>query len=135
PRPRGCQLPAASCQLPATRIRYMTARYLFGPGPSMVEPRVMNALARPIIGHLDPALLAVMDDLRARLARVMRAPKGSRVLPVSGTGTAAMETAVANLVEPGRRALVVVNGYFGLRLRDMCARYGAEVRTVEGEWG
>lgn len=113
----------------------MTARYLFGPGPSMVAPRVMNALARPIIGHLDPALLAVMDDLRARLARVMRAPQGSRVLPVSGTGTAAMETAVANLVEPGRRALVVVNGYFGLRLRDMCARYGAEVRTVEGEWG
>ncbi|HEY8535021.1 MAG TPA: hypothetical protein VIL25_01175, partial [Vicinamibacterales bacterium] len=61
----------------------------------MVAPRVMNALARPIIGHLDPALLAVMDDLRARLARVMRAPQGSRVLAVSGTGTAAMETAVA----------------------------------------
>jgi len=101
----------------------------------MVAPRVMNALARPIIGHLDPALLAVMDDLRARLARVMRAPQGSRVLAVSGTGTAAMETAVANLVEPGRRVLVVVNGYFGTRLRDMCARYGAEVRTVDGEWG
>ena len=113
----------------------MTHRYLFGPGPSLVAPRVMNALAQPVLGHLDPALLAVMDVLRQRLARVFRAPGGSRVLAVSGTGTAAMETAVANLVEPGRRALVIVNGYFGVRLKEMCARYGADVRTVDAEWG
>ncbi len=113
----------------------MTDRYLFGPGPSLVAPRVMNALARPVLGHLDPVLLVLMDDLRARLARLFRAPDGSRVLAVSGTGTAAMETAVANLVEPGRRALVVSNGYFGARLAEMCRRYGADVRTVDGEWG
>ena len=113
----------------------MTERLLFGPGPSLVTARVMSALARPVLGHLDPVLLGVMDDLRARLARVCRAPAGSRVFAVSGTGTSAMETAVANLVEPGTKALVVATGYFGLRLADIAKRYGAEVRTVEGEWG
>lgn len=113
----------------------MTERLLFGPGPSMVSARVMSALARPVLGHLDPVLIGVMDDLRARLARVFRAPAGSRVLAVSGTGTAAMETAVANLVEPGTKALVVVTGYFGQRLAEIARRYGAEVRTVECEWG
>ena len=101
----------------------------------MVSARVMSALARPVIGHLDPVLIGVMDDLRTRLARVFRAPSGSRVLPVSGTGTAAMETAIANLVEPARRVLVVVTGYFGARLADMSRRYGGEVQTVDGEWG
>ena len=95
----------------------------------------MSALARPVLGHLDPVLLGVMDDLRARLARVFRAPDGSRVFAVSGTGTSAMETAVANLIEPGKKALVVVTGYFGLRLAEIARRYGAEVRTVECEWG
>ena len=113
----------------------MTERLLFGPGPSMVSARVMSALARPVLGHLDPVLLATMDDLRARLARVFRAPPGSRVLAVSGTGTAAMETAIANLVEPGTRVLVVVTGYFGLRLAEIARRHGAEVQAVEGEWG
>jgi alanine-glyoxylate transaminase/serine-glyoxylate transaminase/serine-pyruvate transaminase len=113
----------------------MTERLLFGPGPSLVTARVMNAMARPVLGHLDPVLLGVMDDLRARLARVMRAPTGSRVFAVSGTGTSAMETAIANLVEPGTKVLVVATGYFGLRLADIAKRYGAEVRTVEGEWG
>jgi alanine-glyoxylate transaminase/serine-glyoxylate transaminase/serine-pyruvate transaminase len=101
----------------------------------MVSARVMSALARPVIGHLDPALLVVMDDLRARLARVFRAPAGSRVLAVSGTGTAAMEAAIANTVEPGKKVLVVVTGYFGQRLAEIARRYGAEVRTVDGEWG
>ncbi|MBK5297572.1 MAG: alanine--glyoxylate aminotransferase family protein [Vicinamibacteria bacterium] len=113
----------------------MTERLLFGPGPSLVTSRVMSALARPVLGHLDPVLLGVMDDLRARLARVCHAPPGSRVFAVSGTGTSAMETSVANLMEPGKKALVVVTGYFGLRLADIARRYGAEVRTVECEWG
>ena len=113
----------------------MTERLLFGPGPSMVSARVMSALGRPVLGHLDPVLLGVMDDLRARLGRVFRAPAGSRVLAISGTGTSAMETAVANLIEPGRKALVVVTGYFGLRLAEICTRYGAEVKTVDAEWG
>lgn len=101
----------------------------------MVSARVMNALARPVLGHLDPVLLETMDDLRVRLARVFRAPDGSRVFAVSGTGTAAMETAIANLVEPGKKALVVVTGYFGLRLVEIAKRSGAEVRTVECDWG
>jgi alanine-glyoxylate transaminase/serine-glyoxylate transaminase/serine-pyruvate transaminase len=113
----------------------MTERLLFGPGPSMVSARVMSALARPVLGHLDPVLLATMDDLRARLARVFQAPAGSRVLAVSGTGTAAMETAIANLVEPGKAVLVAVSGYFGLRLAEIARRYGAEVQTVDCEWG
>ena len=112
-----------------------TERFLFGPGPSLVTPRVMRALAAPVLGHLDPQFLAIMDDVRARLARVFRAPEGSLVLAVSGTGTSGMEAAVANLVEPGRRALVVVNGYFGERLVDMCGRYGADVVRVDGQWG
>lgn len=113
----------------------MTERLLFGPGPSLVTARVMNAMSRPVLGHLDPVLLGVMDDLRVRLARVMRAPAGSRVFAVSGTGTSAMEAAIANLVEPGTKTLVVVTGYFGLRLAEIARRYGAEVRTVDCEWG
>ena len=112
-----------------------TERFLFGPGPSLVTPRVMRALAAPVLGHLDPQFLAIMDDTRARLARVFRAPEGSLVLAVSGTGTSGMEAAVANLVEPGRRVLVVVTGYFGERLADMCGRYGADVVRVDGQWG
>ena len=112
-----------------------TERLLFGPGPSLVSPRVMRALAAPVLGHLDPQFIGIMDDLRARLARTMRAPEGTLALAVSGTGTAAMEASVANLVEPGRRVLVVVTGYFGERLVEMCTRYGAAVTRVDGEWG
>ena len=112
-----------------------TERWLFGPGPSLVTPRVMRALAAPVLGHLDPQFLSIMDDLRARLARVFRAPDGSFAFAVSGTGTAGMEAAVANVVAPGTRVLVVVTGYFGGRLADMCTRYGGEVRRLDGEWG
>ena len=112
-----------------------TERLLFGPGPSLVSPRVMRALAAPVLGHLDPQFIGIMDDLRARLARTMRAPEGTLALAVSGTGTAAMEASVANLVEPARRVLVVVTGYFGERLVDMCTRYGGAVTRVDGEWG
>jgi alanine-glyoxylate transaminase/serine-glyoxylate transaminase/serine-pyruvate transaminase len=112
-----------------------TERWLFGPGPSLVTPRVMRALAAPVLGHLDPQFLSIMDDLRTRLARVFRALDGSFAFAVSGTGTAGMEAAVANVVAPGTRVLVVVTGYFGARLADMCTRYGGEVRRVDGEWG
>jgi alanine-glyoxylate transaminase / serine-glyoxylate transaminase / serine-pyruvate transaminase len=112
-----------------------TERWLFGPGPSLVTPRVMRALASPVLGHLDPQFLALMDDLRARLQRVFQAPSGSFVFAVSGTGTAGMETAVANLVAPGTRVLVVVTGYFGARLVEICTRYGGDVRQVACDWG
>lgn len=110
-------------------------RVLLGPGPSPVSARVMSALASPVLSHLDPVLLAAMDDLRARLARVFGAADGASTLAISGTGTAAMEAAVANAVRPGVTALAVVNGYFGDRLAQMLARYGADVQRLDIEWG
>ena len=110
-------------------------RVLLGPGPSPVSARVMQALSSPVLSHLDPCLLDAMDDLRARLTRVFRAPADATALAVSGTGTAAMEAAVANVTAPGRRALVVVTGYFGDRLAQMLARYGADVVRLDVEWG
>jgi len=94
----------------------------------------MRAMAAPTVSHLDPAMLALLDDVRARLGRLFRAPEGSFAFAVSGTGTSGMETAVANLVREGTRALVVVTGYFGDRLAQMCERYGAIVKRVDVEW-
>lgn len=110
-------------------------RLLLGPGPSPVSAGVQAALAAPPRSHLDPDMMAVLDDIRARLTRVFRAADEAATLAVSGTGSAGMEAVVANLVEPGRRAVAVVNGYFGDRLANLLARYGATVERVEGEWG
>ena len=110
-------------------------RILLGPGPSMTAPRVMRAMAAPTVSHLDPIMIALLDDVRSRLLRLFRAPEGSFALAISGTGTSGMETAVANLVADGTRVLVIVNGYFGDRLAQMCERYGATVRRVDVEWG
>jgi alanine-glyoxylate transaminase/serine-glyoxylate transaminase/serine-pyruvate transaminase len=110
-------------------------RILLGPGPSLTAPRVMRAMATPTVSHLDPLMLALLDDVRARLLRTFRAEAGSFAFAVSGTGTAGMETVVANLVEPGKRVLVVVSGYFGDRLAQMCQRYGADVTRLDVEWG
>lgn len=112
-----------------------TERLLLGPGPSLISPRVVRAMSAPMLSHLDPQFVEIMDDMRARLARVFQAPEGSFTFAVSGTGTSAMETAVANLVQPGTRVLCVVTGYFGDRLAQMCQRYGGEVRRLEVEWG
>src|SRR5262245_22045624 len=113
----------------------LSSRLLLGPGPSPVAPRVMHAMTRPVLSHLDPDMMAILDDVRARLGRVFRAADGAFSFAVSGTGTSGMETAVANLTRPGRRAVAVVNGYFGDRLAQMLARYGATVTRVDGEWG
>jgi alanine-glyoxylate transaminase/serine-glyoxylate transaminase/serine-pyruvate transaminase len=110
-------------------------RILLGPGPSMTAPRVMRAMAAPTVSHLDPIMMAMLDDVRSRLLRLFRAPEGSLALAISGTGTSGMETAVANLVAAGTRVLVIVNGYFGDRLAQMCERYGATVRRLDVEWG
>src|SRR6187399_2043956 len=91
-------------------------RILLGPGPSLISPRVMRALGAPMLSHLDPQFVGIMDDLRERLARVCHAPEGSFAFAVSGTGTSGMEATVANLVQPGTRVLSVVNGYFADRL-------------------
>jgi alanine-glyoxylate transaminase/serine-glyoxylate transaminase/serine-pyruvate transaminase len=112
-----------------------TERILLGPGPSLTSPRVMRAMAAPTVSHLDPVMVTLLDDVRARLQRTFRAPDGSFAFAVSGTGTSGMETTVANLVQPGTRALVIVTGYFGDRLAQMCDRYGATVTRLDVEWG
>jgi alanine-glyoxylate transaminase / serine-glyoxylate transaminase / serine-pyruvate transaminase len=112
-----------------------TERLLLGPGPSMISPRVMRALAAPVLGHLDPDLLATMDETREQLRRLYRAPDGSFTFAVSGTGTSGLEAAVANLVQDGTRVLAIVTGYFGDRLAQVCARYGGRVTRLNVEWG
>ena len=109
-------------------------RILMGPGPSDVPPRILEALARPTIGHLDPVFLRLMDDVRSGLREVFRT-KNEMTLAVSGTGSAGMETLFANLVEPGDRVLVCVNGVFGGRMVDVAQRCGAEVEKLEIPWG
>jgi alanine-glyoxylate transaminase / serine-glyoxylate transaminase / serine-pyruvate transaminase len=108
---------------------------LLGPGPSPVAPRVMRAMAAPVISHLDPKMMAILDDIRARLAGVFKAADGSLSLAISGTGTSGMEAAVGTLTRPGTRAIAVVTGYFGDRLAQMLQRYGATVTRVDVEWG
>jgi alanine-glyoxylate transaminase/serine-glyoxylate transaminase/serine-pyruvate transaminase len=110
-------------------------RLLLGPGPSPVSPRVMRALSAPVLGHLDADLLAMMDETRAGLQKLFRAQQGALCLAVSGTGSSALEAAVANLVQDGTRVLAVVTGYFGDRLAQVCGRYGGRVSRLEVEWG
>ena len=110
-------------------------RLLLGPGPSLISPRVMRALGAPMLGHLDPDLLSMMDETRDQLRRLFRAPGGSFAFAVSGTGTSGLEAAVANLVGEGTRVLAVVTGYFGDRLAQVCERYGGAVARLEVEWG
>lgn len=110
-------------------------RILLGPGPSTIAPRVMRAMASPVLSHLDPDLVVLLDAVRARLGTLFRAPEGTLAIAVSGTGTSGMEAMIANLVNERTRALVVVTGYFGERLADLCRRYGAAVRRVDVEWG
>jgi alanine-glyoxylate transaminase / serine-glyoxylate transaminase / serine-pyruvate transaminase len=109
-------------------------RALMGPGPSEIDPRVLAALARPTVGHLDPYYLKVMDELQAMLRELFRT-KNRMTFAVSGTGSAGQEATVANLVEPGDRVLVCVNGVFGNRLADMAERAGGEVTKIERPWG
>ena len=105
-----------------------------GPGPSDVPPRVLQAISRPTIGHLDPSFLALMDEIRDRLRQVF-ATSNEMTLAVSGTGSAGMETVFVNLVEPGDKVLVGRCGVFGGRMADVAARCGAEVVTVDAPWG
>ena len=112
-----------------------TDRILLGPGPSLTAPRVMRAMAAPTLSHLDPQFMQLLDDVRLRLRRVFRAADYSFSFAVSGTGTSGMEAVVANLVKEGTRATVVVTGYFGDRLAQMCERYGATVARLNVEWG
>ena len=112
----------------------MPVRILLGPGPSMVNPRILDVMKTPLVGHLDPAFLDLMDNIQVMLRYVFETDNPF-TFAVPGTGTAAMEAAVANLVEAGDPVLVCVNGFFGSRLVDMAKRYGGEVEsyTAHGE--
>ncbi len=109
-------------------------RVLMGPGPSDVHPRVLQALAACTVGHLDPYYLEVMNDLQAML-RTLLNTSNPMTMAISGTGSAGMETAVVNLIEPGDKMVVCVNGVFGGRMADVARRAGAEVIQVERPWG
>ncbi len=109
-------------------------RLLLGPGPSNVHPRVRLASAMNEIGHLDPKFIELMNETQ-ELLRYVWQTDNRFTIPVSGTGSAAMEATLANCVEPGDVILIGVNGYFGERLCDMASRYGADVRRMEKPWG
>jgi alanine-glyoxylate transaminase/serine-glyoxylate transaminase/serine-pyruvate transaminase len=109
-------------------------RVLLGPGPSDVPPRILEAMGRPTIGHLDPVFLRIMDDIRSGLKQVFRT-KNEMTLAVSGTGSAGMETIFVNTIEPGDKVLVCVNGVFGGRMADVAGRCGASVELLEAPWG
>lgn len=105
-----------------------------GPGPSDVHPRVLRAMSTPLVGHLDPVFIGIMNEVQDLLRYTFRT-ENRWTIPVSGTGSAAMEAAFANLVEPGDRVLVPTNGYFGGRMESMALRAGGEVVRVEAPWG
>jgi len=109
-------------------------RVLLGPGPSEANARVLKAMTTPMLGYLDTKFVEVMDDTVALLRQVF-GTENRLTLPVSGTGTAGMEAALANVVEPGDGVVVGINGYFGERIANIAARCGGVVTTVEVEWG
>ena len=120
--------------LPAFADLNPSPRVLLGPGPSAVHPRVLRAMSTPILGYLDPEFFAIMDETQAMLREVFQT-RNELTFPISGTGSAGMETAICNFVEPGDRVLLCVNGFFGERLADMASRYGAAVERLEKAWG
>ena len=109
-------------------------RLLMGPGPSMVHPRVLQALSQPLLGHLDPVFLTLMNDIQA-LLRATFHTQNEFTIALSGTGSAGMEAVIANLIEPGGRAIVGVNGVFGTRLATMIERSGGLPIRIEAPWG
>lgn len=109
-------------------------RILMGPGPSNVDPRVLKAMATPLIGHLDPDFLEIMNETM-ELLRYVFGTENEMTIAMSGTGSSGMETCLVNLLEPGDKAMVGINGLFGQRMADIIGRCGAELIPVEAEWG
>src|SRR3990172_8107008 len=109
-------------------------RLLLGPGPSLVHPRVYRAMTAPVIGYLDPVFIQLLDDTQRPLRTVFRT-ENDFTMAISGTGTAGMEAAIYNVVEPSDTVVVCQNGFFGTRMADMARRCGAGGVVIEGEWG
>jgi alanine-glyoxylate transaminase/serine-glyoxylate transaminase/serine-pyruvate transaminase len=109
-------------------------RLLLGPGPSMVHPRVLRAMSTPLLGHLDPEFLVIMNEVQAMLRAVFQT-QNPFTIAISGTGSAGMEAALVNVIEPGDAVIVGVNGVFGTRMADIVARAGARLVKLEAPWG
>ena len=109
-------------------------RLLMGPGPSEVAPSVLQAMAQPLVGHLDPVFVKMMEEIKTMLRAVFQT-QNEMTFPVSGTGSAGLEFCCVNLIEPGDEVVVGVNGVFGNRLAEVAERCGARVTKVEAEWG
>src|SRR4029077_4959835 len=128
--PRSASGPHARYGRPVT----ITDRILMGPGPCNPYPEAMEQLGRPLLGHLDPEFLGILDETCDRLRTVFRTAN-ARTLPVSGTGSAGMEAAFVNTVADGDVVVVGVNGLFGEQMCDVAARCGADVVRVDSPWG
>ncbi|HKS36534.1 MAG TPA: alanine--glyoxylate aminotransferase family protein [Verrucomicrobiae bacterium] len=109
-------------------------RLLMGPGPSNVAPSVLEAMSQPLVGHLDPAFVRMMEEIKTMLRQVFLT-KNEMTFPISGTGSAGMEFCFVNLLEPGDDVIIGVNGVFGARMADVAGRCGAKVTKVEAPWG
>src|SRR5262245_5467879 len=109
-------------------------RLLLGPGPCDAHPGVLRAMATPLLGHLDPQFLQLLDQVQDMLRQVFLT-SNQLTLPISATGMAGMETCMVNLLEPGDRVVVCVNGFFGARMADIAGRTGAQVTVIERPWG
>lgn len=113
---------------------YPPQRTLMGPGPSDVNPRILSALARPTVGHLDPSFIQLMDEIKVLLQNVFQT-KNDLTLPISAPGSAGMETCFVNLLEPGDTVIVCQNGVFGGRMKENVTRCGANAVMVQDDWG
>src|SRR5262249_37641778 len=109
-------------------------RLLLGPGPTDAHPRVLSVMTTPLLGHLDPQFLDVMNDTQEMLRQVYQT-KNALTFPVSATGMAGMETCLVNLIEPGDKVVLCVNGYFGARMEDVANRTGARLEVLHKHWG
>src|ERR1044071_855535 len=109
-------------------------RLLMGPGPSNVAPSVLRAMSMPLVGHLDPVFVKMMEEIKTML-RAVFLTKNEMTFPVSGTGSAGMEFCFVNLIEPGDEVVIGMNGVFGGRMVDVAERCGAKVTKVEAPWG
>lgn len=127
-------LTSSSSSAPSTSDLRVPTRVLMGPGPSIADPRVLKAMATPLVGHLDPVFLDIMNDVMDSLRYVFET-ENQLAFPMSGTGSAGMETCLVNLIEPGDSVVICINGVFGTRMADIAERCGAEVTTVEAPWG
>ena len=116
------------------KLNNLESTLLLGPGPSTVSPNVYKALSTTTIGHLDPRFIEIMDEIK-KLLRIVYNTKNDFCMPVSGTGSAAMESCFVNMISPGNKVLIVQNGYFGLRMENMCKRIGADIDLLKFEWG